>query len=816
MSNFRLFVLLPLLSLSLISCASSKRASTSETGADTTSSEDYKDQDEIKAFKDVIKDDFEKDEGLFNVYKDDATYYYEIPNNRLDQELLLVTRIARTANNIGYGGEKANTQVVRWVRNDDKIFLRIVSYTNVADEKDPIYRAVRNSNLEPILFAFDIKAYNADTTGVIVDVSKLFTSDVAALGLPAGRRSNYKVRRLDSERTYISSIKSFPTNIEVRHVLTYDATAAPSNRSSNSITLEMNQSMIELPADPMKPRLCDNRVGLISVSMTNYSSDEQKAKTVCYVTRWRLEPKDKEAYARGELVEPVKQIVYYIDPATPEKWRPYIKQGVDDWNKSFEAAGFKNTIRGAYPPSPEEDPEFSPEDARYSVIRYFSSADQNAFGPHVHDPRTGEILESDIRWFHNVQNLLRNWYLIQTAAVNPDAQKVKFDDDVMGELIRFVAAHEVGHTLGFQHNMGSSNAYTIEQLRSPEFTSTHGVAPSIMDNARFNYVAQPGDGVTQFGPMVGEYDDWATKWTYSWFDDDLTPQEERELLNEWTVERADDPAMWFGSGSGDPRVQTEDISNDPIEASNLGIENLKRILDNLIEWTAENGKTYDDLKELYNNVTSQWSRYVGHVSNVIGGVYETYKTYDQSGVVYEPVEEEKQRAAMQWMNDQVFTAPEWMIREDILRRFEGTGTVNRIRRYQVGGLNRVLNLQKMARMIEAEAMLGDDTYTISELFSDLRGSVFSELRRAENIGGYRRALQRGYVERLQTLMDSEAGSFLSGIDVSQSDIRMYVRGELETLKGQVDRASGRTRDNATRLHLRDLSERIDDVLNPND
>ena len=387
------------------------------------------------------------------------------------------------------------------------------------------------------------------------------------------------------------------------------------------------------------------------------------------------------------------------------------------------------------------DPDFSPEDARYSVIRYFASDIQNASGPHVHDPRTGQILESDINWYHNVMQLLRNWYMIQTAAVNPSAQKVLFEDDVMAELVRFVSAHEVGHTLGYQHNMGSSYAYTVDQLRDPEFTSTHGVAPSIMDYARFNYVAQPEDGVTQYSALVGEYDDWAGKWTYSWFDGDRTPKEERQILNQWVKDRSDDPAMWFGSGFGDPRVQTENISNDEMEASHLGILNLQRILDKLIDWTEEEAKDYAQLKELYSNVGGQYSRYVGHVSSNVGGVYEQLKTTDQMGTVYSPVPKERQARAVQWMADEVFTTPEWMIREDILQLIEGNGIVNRVRSYQVGGVSRLLDTQKLARMMEGEARWGSDQYSVTDLFGDMRGSIFSELASASSVDSYRRNLQ---------------------------------------------------------------------------
>ena len=817
---FRTFWLLPLLLAILTSC-SSLRGARDTSGSDTENGESDEKDDGPKEFSEVIKDDFEKDEGLFTVYKDKTTYYFDIPDEQLGKEFLMVTRIAKTATNLNWGGAKTNTQTLRWVRQGDNILLRVVGYTNVADEEEPIYEAVRNSNVEPIIHSFKIAAINEDTTVVVIDVTKLFMSDIPSLGLPKFYRTTYKITSLDTDRSYISSLRSFPTNIEVRHVMTYEATAAPSNSATNSITVEMSHSMIALPEIPMKPRLCDRRVGYFSLTLTDYSSEKHEADSKCYITRWRLEPKDKEAYLRGELVEPVKQIVYYIDSATPEKWRPFLIAGVNDWNRAFEAAGFKNAIRGANAPTAEEDPEFDPDDARYSVIRYLASNVPNASGPHVHDPRTGEILESDIRWYHNVQRLLRDWYLTQTAAANSESRTVQFEDEVMGELLRFVAAHEVGHTLGFQHNMGSSHAFPVDSLRSPTFTSSHGTAPSIMDYARMNYIAQPGDGVTQFMPRLGTYDDWATKWGYTWFEDEATPKEERETLDAWTVSHAGDPNYWFGSNFSDPRVQTEDLGDDAMRASDYGIENLKVVLANIKDWSAEDGKPYDDLQVLYNNVTAQYNRYIGHVSNNIGGLYQDLKTYDQDGVVYSFVPREIQMRAMKWMQDQVFTPPTWLVHGDVLRRIEGVGMVERMRRYQVGGANRLLDPQKMYRLMEAEIQHGTDTFTMADLFSGLRTGIFGNLRGGDEIGIYNRNLQRGYIERLQYLMENEppsppaafAAAFgLTRTNIGQSDIRPYVRGELEAIKTQLDRAATRTSHNLTRLHLVDLSARIEKVL----
>ncbi|MFB6099288.1 MAG: zinc-dependent metalloprotease, partial [Salinibacter sp.] len=738
------------------------------------------------------------------------------------------SRVAKAQADLAYGGEKTNTQVLRWERRGDELLLRVVSYEKTANPEDPVYRAVQNSSFEPILKSFSIEALNEDSTGVVFDATDLYTSDVPSLGLSQSAREEYQVRRLDEGRTYLNGVESFPKNTDVEVILTYQAENPPSSESSGTISVEMNHSMVLLPADPMTPRLCDQRVGYISVEHVNYSSEEQQAAEECFITRWRLEPSDPQAYRNGELVEPKNPIVYYVDPATPEKWKPYVKKGIEDWQEAFRAAGFKNAIIAKDTSAVEGS--FDADDVRYSTVRWFASEIPNAYGPHVHDPRSGEILESDIGIYHNVQSLLRNWYFVQTAAVNPEARARNFDTDVMGKLLRFVVAHEVGHTLGLPHNWGSSHAVPVDSLRSPSYTSTHGTAPSIMDYARFNYVAQPGDGVEDFTPEIGIYDRWSIKWGYKAMPGVKGVKQEAQALDDMILKHAGDPRYFYGRQTFrpvDPRSQSEDLGRNAVAAGSLGVENLKRIVPNLVEWTREDGANYEELEELYGSVVNQWEQYLNHAARHVGGVFETYKTYAQDGPVYEPVPAGQQREVMRFLRRQAFQPPTWLIEADVLRRIEASGALNRVREAQVGVVNMLLRPRRMARLLEAEAVADGETYSLGAMLEDLRRGIWSELEDGAAIGPYRRNLQRGYLERMAYLLSEEAQPedlpegfedyvIETPVNVQQSDIRAYVRGELRTLREAVKQSLPRVSDEVTRMHLEDVLVRIDNILEADD
>jgi len=772
--------------------------------------QDKKDEKEKKekTYSEVITEEAQSSKGLISTHLVDGKNFFEISKDLLEKEILVVSRISGFVKNLNFGGAGVKSrpqQVIRWQKVGKKILLRSVSYNSVASFEEPIYKSVKSNNFEPVIMAFKIETEGEDS--YVINVDELFTKDIPLIGaMSESQRKNFGVKALDSKRSFVTSMRSFPNNVEVRHVLTYSGgDKLPDNRNTGTLSVEMNQSFITLPETPMEPRYYDDRVGYFSVTQTNYSSDDQRAETQRFITRWKLEPKDPEAYARGELVEPIKPIVYYIDPATPKKWVPYLMAGVNDWKSAFEKAGFKNAIYGLEAPSPEEDPDWSPEDTRYSVIRYVSTDIQNAQGPHVHDPRTGEILESDIIWYHNVMRLLRNWFFIQTAAINPEARGANFKEEVMGRLIRFVAAHEVGHTLGLPHNMGSSVAYPVDSLRSPTYSQNMGTAPSIMDYARFNYIAQPEDGDVGLMPDIGTYDDWSIMYGYKLIPGARDKDDERSTLNSWVKERADNPLYRYGRQRRiplDPTAQTEDLGDDSMQASEYGIMNLKRIIPNLGEWTYEEGEDFDQTQDLYNQVFNQFNRYCGHVIANIGGVIEISTTQDQEAASFTHVNRSKQVRAMNFLKQHLFKTPKWLLHEKLVRKFEPEGMVDRIGNVQSRGLNLLFNEDRIKRMAENEALNSSAAFTVFELFENTRKAIFND---ASENDIYTRNLQRIFVEKMKDIITKDEKDNGNGGDLV-AGARATLFAIEKSLKPKKSFSS------MQQMHIRDMKTRINKFL----
>ena len=787
-----------------------------------------KDKDAIKKYSEVITKEAISDKGLFDVHKVKKSFYYEIPFSTLNKEMLWVSRIAQIPAGLGGGyfnaGTKTNQQVVHWTRFQDNILLKVKSFRNIADSTKAISESVRVNNYEPTLFAFSIKAFNNDSTAVVIDVTKLFSTDVLAIsGLPNRLRKQYKVKRLDPSRSFINSMKSFPQNIEVKQDFTYDASEPPSSASTGSISLQMNQSMILLPEKPMQPRLYDPRVGFFTVSQYDFGSEALKADQKTYIRRWRLEPKDKEAYSRGELVEPIKPIVYYLDPGTPENLRKYIKQGIEDWQKPFETAGFKNAIVAKDAPTPEEDPEFSPEDIRYSVVRYVASTTRNAIGPSVSDPRSGEIIESDIIWYHNHLRSYRNRYLLETGAANPTARTLNTSPEEIGEMMRMVIAHEVGHALGFPHNMAASYAYPVESLRDGAFTQEYGLAASLMDYTRYNYVAQPGDDNIRFIRQMGPYDHYATNWGYRVISNVASAEAEKETLNSWILAKKGDAKYKFGRQSSrfDPQSQTECVGDDPIAASNYGLKNLKYVAQNLPNWTSDMTNNYQDLEELYGELLGVYSRYIGHVLTNIGGVYENIKMPNQEGVVYTHVDKATQKTSLRWLQSNIFDTPTWLIDKNILQNIDHAGYFERLRKVQGRYVNSLLSFDRIGRLIDAETV-NTSYYSALEMLRDLRIGLWKEARSGKNVDIYRRNLQRTYLERMGYLLTSKSPTARRNrpgfegtlsYSVNTSDVHALVRGELKALRSRLQIAKSGV-NTITRYHYEDIIARIDELLDP--
>ena len=798
-----------------------------------------------KPYKDVITDKAISGNGFFNVHKVDEKYFLEISPKLLGRDILMVNRVSKSSVESpkafgGYAGDQIGEKVIRFEKGpNNKIFLKNISYNVNPDSSKPMYRSVMNSNIQPIAMAFDIKSFAPEDmgSGIVIDITDNITSDNEVFGFSGFTKSQFQVGSYQSDKSYIVSVRPYPTNIEITTVKTFLKSAGtstpipgvpPPPPSTATVTVEMNSSMLLLPEKPMKPRYMDNRVGYFGTSYTDYDVNPQGVKEVDLIARWRLEPKegDMEKYKRGELVEPVKPIVFYIDPTTPKKWVPYLIQGVNDWQAAFETAGFKNAIMGKEAPTKQEDSTWSMEDARNSGLIYKPSPVENAYGPSTIDPRSGEIMESHIGWFHNVMKLLHDWYMIQAGPIDARARKMVFDDDLMGQLIRFVSSHEVGHTLGLPHNFGSSAGVPVENLRNKAWVEANGHTPSIMDYARFNYVAQPEDNITAAGiyPRIGVYDKWAIEWGYKLIPEATTAENEVAILDKWIEAKAGDNRYYYGrqGQADDPRDQSESIGDNSMKASGYGIKNLQRIVPNLIDWTKEPNKDYTALKDMYMKVVGQFRTYIGHVTFNFGGVYETLKKNSQEGNVYEYVSRETQKEAAEFIGKQVFNTPTWLINRDIFSKTDiNVPTV--ILSLQDAALNRMMSTTTMNKMLNAEASIGNKAYTVTDLLTDLKQMLFTELTSKKPVDLYRRNLQKSYVERLGTIVNpvtASAAQFRTTgtaqmIDIKKTDILSYLKAHVRELKALADAASVSTGDKATKYHLMDISDRLKKILDPN-
>ena len=782
----------------------------------------------------VITKDAKSKDGLFKVHRVKDKYYYEIPKTEMGKEFLWVTQIAKTTLGVGYGGQSLGRRVVRWEINENKVLLRNINYNVVSNPNLPIAEAVQNANHETILMSFNVAAWGANNESAVIEVGRLFTTDVFEFSA----RQRLNATTMDATRSYIDRISPYPTNIEAEATQTYTRTApppgapaAPANpftgagMNPGSATVVLHHSMVKLPENPMMPRLFDERVGYFSIANMDYGRPEHRAQERRFITRWRLEKKDPNA----EMSEPVKPIVYYIDRATPAWLVPFTKRGIEKWQKAFEAAGFKNAIIAKIQPSKKEDPEFDPEDARYSVVRWLPSTIENASGPHINDPRTGEILESDIQMYHNIMNLQRSWYFLQAGAVDKRVQRLPIPDDLMGTLVEYVVAHEVGHTLGFQHNMKASSTYPQEKVRDREWVKKMGHTPTLMDYSRFNYVAQPEDNIDleDLVPGIGPYDVWATAWGYKPIPTAKSSDAELATLDAWAREQDTTPWLRFstdGSAGSDPGELTEAVGDaDAVKSSTLGVKNLQRISKFLVSaTTTEKGQPYDDLNELYGRMLGQWTLEMNHVAAIVGGFSTQQKHIGQNGVRFELLPKARQTEAVKFLNDNAFATPMWAVDKEILRRIEPIGALNRVRNAQNSVLNNLLSSSRFARLIEQQALDGNAAYNAADFLADVRSGVWGELSAPRvTVDAYRRNLQRSYLDIANTKINGAAQTAPQGLPpgfaalfVTSGDERAFYRAELRAISASAGAAAARASDKATRYHLEAVRDQVSKILNP--
>jgi hypothetical protein len=802
--------------------------------------------------------------GFFKTIRIGDRLLFEIPRSQMNKDILLVQEIAQTALGAGYDGQAAGNRVLQFERRENRVLLRGISNEIMAsDTLSPVAGAVNASNVHPVIAIFNVEAYGPDSSAVI-DVSRLFTQPPTEMS-PAQRiGAGYTI---DATRSWIERSAAFPDNVNVYSTLTLQQGnaargAAPAGGrggarggagfNAPTATIVMAYSFHRLPDVPMEPRICDNRVGYFSLTVTDYAADDQRManNTHCFITRYRLEKKDPNA----AVSDPVKPIVYYLDANTPMKWRPWLKKAIEDWQPAFEAAGFSHAIIAK--DAPTNDPDWSPEDARYSVVRWLPSTTENASGPNVHDPRSGEILEAHIQFYQNVQNLARTWYFTQAAANDPRARTFPYPDSLMGRLLEYVLAHEVGHTIGFQHNMKSSSEYPLDSIRNPDFLRRMGHVATLMDYSRFNYVVQPEDHVPAelLIPRIGPYDIWATHWGYAPIAAPMAVAQQgasahtgaeliraaeakrTTVLDQWAREQDSKPWLRFstsGAFGSDPGDETEAVGDaDPVRATELGFKNLRRNMQWLESATVKPTDDFDVLAELYSREIGQYRTELGHVANLVGGMNSQEKYGDQPGARFVPVPRAKQEAAMKFLAENSFQTPTWLIDTDILRKIEPNGEVTRITAAQSSAINALLNDGKLTRLIENEALAKNpsEVYTLTEMLSDLRHGVWTELYGTApvKIDVYRRGVQRAYLTDVGNKINPPAAGAAAGgrgggggggrggaaPAANTGEIKAMLRGELKTLDAELSAAAKRATDVPTKRHIDDARQQISHILKP--
>lgn len=775
----------------------------------------------INSYEQIISPNFLTKAGLFTVHQYRDTIYFDIPDSILNREIEVINRLEKGPGGTGsYSGEELDEKTIRFEKHkeDSSIRIRYSYVISSADSESDIYKSVSKSNLDPVVVSFPIKALGKDEKSTIIDVSRWVKDSRSFINSIAAGTSLARAVNINAQRDFnIEMIHVYPINVEFSISKNADSKPMPGSPGSQPVTLVTHSSFILLPEKPMQQRIVDERVGFFADQVWHYSDAQQKVEDRRFILRWRLEPKPQDwvKYQMGELVEPVKPIVIYIDPATPKQWRPYLVAGINDWQKAFEKAGFKNAIYGKE--WPENDTTMHMDDARYSFINYLPSEISNAYGPQIHDPRSGEIIQTHIGWYHNVMELLHEWYMVQAGATDPGARHAQFEEGLMGQLIRFVSSHEVGHTLGLRHNMGASSTVPVDSLRSKTYLAAHGHTPSIMDYARFDYVAQPEDSIPQeyLFPRIGEYDRWAIQWGYR-RTMAKTVEEDKLISRRWTTDSlSKNTRLWFGADDretkrNDPRCQSEDLGNDAMKASAYGIKNLKRILPNLDAWTKQEGGSYDDLSAMYAAVKDQYFRYMQHVMMNIGGIYTTPRTQSDSGVVVEPTPIAKQREAIAFFNNELFSTPYWIMDDKITSLVSETTQPDFIQDLQVKALNKLLDIKKLNQLLTNQHKFNRKAYPLDEYITEVHKGIWKELKQPSPLmDTYRRNLQKAYIGSAQNILLS------TNADNTETDAFTIVRMDILQLQKEIALAIPKTKDKLTKYHLEDMQVRIKKTLEAN-